>query len=63
MSFQKLEVFGGDMVYDGDRIWDCDWDGMRVEGRIYFDITGWIIKWDDGEEDSQVINPMQIHKI
>ena len=58
----ELEVFGGEICVDGDRVIDYDVDGCVVEGCLKYTINGWLANWDDGE-CTQVLNPLQLHKL
>jgi len=58
----SLEVFGGEVATQCDRIWDLDVDGERVEGELDWNGGKWMIYWDDGVY-TQVLNPLQLHKI
>jgi hypothetical protein len=62
---QELEIFGGEIAKEGDRVWDLDLDGSRIEGRIFFQIDMWMVHWDADRKgvDMFVLNPLQLHKI
>lgn len=68
----SLTVFGDEVVIAGDRVWDYDVDGTRIEGTVQplaaRSKAGepiWEINWDLDPDDFNylVLNPLQLHKI
>lgn len=61
----SLVVHNGEIVTEGDRVWDYDVDGTKVFGTILFDENVPLVHRDDHSEgiDMIILNPLQLHKI